>query len=87
MVEKKRRMIMKRFLLEEMKKREGKGNNIWMSIFFTEEKKKREGKRGKCVLLETIQIISIFIPKCTVRGGGSTGLGIVKKKTMFLVLP
>ena len=39
-VEKKRRMIMKRFLLEEMKKREGKGNNIWMSIFLAEEKKK-----------------------------------------------
>ena len=32
------------------KKREGKGNNIWMSIFLAEEKKKREGKRGKYVL-------------------------------------
>ena len=57
-VEKKRRMIMKRFLLEEMKKKEGKGNNIWMSIFLAEEKKKREGNRGKYVLLEIIQIIS-----------------------------
>ena len=49
-VEKKRRMIMKRFLLEEMKKKEGKGNNIWMSIFLAEEKKKREGKGGRYVL-------------------------------------
>ena len=57
------------------KKREGRGNIIWMTIFLAEETKKREGKRGKYVLWEIIQIIS---NKLEPPRGSQQKLGICK---------